>query len=342
MEFLVKDLIKPNHYPQLNKIIFNKDITRMLKKDDVLFDTLFYGISGSGKATLLMAYLQKIFGLEVLKLNPNHTTSSDNKNSDSNLTTIEKTGVPLSNNNLIVINDSITDETFYEFLLAQFDILGEKLNYMLVLHLERFKQRTISLLMNFMENRKSLTYVLATSNHFNKLDKRVISRFECYRIPRPSREELTDYFYNMIPSKFDFEKSRIYKIVESTNCDMKLSIIYINQRLLEAIDPNLKKKSIDNFKYYITCLLQLVFKNDLKQLPIIRTMILTIYQSSLSWNEYLKKTLEILYTNKTITEEQKIRIIHSTAELDHKVSLAKPSYIHYEAFIFMIMNVIYG
>ena len=88
--------------------------------------------------------------------------------------------------------------------------------------------------------------------------------------------------------------------------------------------------------------MQLVFKNDLKQLPIMRVMILTIYQSSLSWNEYLKKTLEILYTNKIITEEHKIKIIHSTAELDHKVSLSKPNYIHYEAFIFMIMNVIYG
>ena len=342
MDFLVKELIKPNHYPQLNKIIFNKDITRILKNNDVLFDTLFYGVSGAGKTTLLMAYLQKLFGQDVLKLNPNNVSLSDNKSSDNQITTIEKSGVPLSNNNLIVINDSISDEIFYEFLLSQFDILGEKLNYMLVLHLERFKQRTIGLLMNFIENRKSLTYVLATSNHFNKLDKRVISRFECHRIPRPSHTELTDYFDNMIPKKFNFEKSRLSKIIESTNCDMKLAIIYINQRLLEAIDPNLKKKSIDNFKYYITCLLQLVFKNDLKQLPIMRAMILTIYQSSLSWNEYLKKTLEILYTNKNITEEQKMKIIQSTAELDHKVSLAKPNYIHYEAFIFMIMNVIYG
>jgi hypothetical protein len=342
MDFLVKDLIKPNNYPQLNKIIFNKDIARMLNSNDFMFDTLFYGISGSGKTTLLMAYLQKLFGSEVLKLNPNNTSYNDSKNSDNNLTTIEKTGVPLSNNNLIVINDSISDEIFYEFLLSQLDILGEKINYMLVLHLERFKQRTISLLTNFMENRKSLTYVLATTNHYNKLDKRVISRFECHRIPRPSQQELTEYFYNLIPSKFDIEKSRVSKIVETTNCDMKLSIIYINQRLLEAIDPNLKKKSIDNFKYYITCLLQLVFKNDLKQLPIMRAMILTIYQSSLSWNEYLKKTMEILSINKTITEEQKIKIIQSTAELDHKVSLAKPNYIHYEAFIFMIMNVLYG
>jgi GTPase SAR1 family protein len=339
MDFLVKDLIKPNNYPQLNKIIFHKDVTRILKNDNILFDTLFYGVSGAGKTTILMAYLQKLFGQEVLTLNPNNNSASDMNNI---ITTIEKSGVPLTNNNLIVINDSISDDTFYEFLLSQFDILGEKINYMLVLHLERFKQRTISLLMNFIENRKSLTYVLATSNHFNKLDKRVISRFECYRIPRPSREELTDYFHNLIPSKFEFEKSRIYKIIESTNCDMKLSIIYINQRLLEAIDPNLKKKSIDNFKYYITCLLQLVFKNDLKQLPIMRTMILTIYQSSLTWNEYLKKTLEILYTNKNITEEQKFKIIQLTSELDHKVSLSKPNYIHYEAFIFMIMNVLFG
>jgi hypothetical protein len=144
--------------------------------------------------------------------------------------------------------------------------------------------------------------VLATSNHYDKLDRRIKSRFETYRIPRPHLNELTEYFYKLIPSKFDFSKSKISKIIESTNCDMKLSIIYINQRLLELIDPNLKKKSIDNFKYYINCLIQTVLKNDLKQLSNIRAMILTIYQSSLSWNEYLKK-LEQNKNDNSMTED---------------------------------------
>ena len=38
--------------------------------------------------------------------------------------------------------------------------------------------------------------------------------------------------------------------------------------------------------------------------------------------------------------DKKIEIINLTAELDNKVSLAKPTYIHYEAFIFMIMNIL--
>jgi hypothetical protein len=71
-------------------------------------------------------------------------------------------------------------------------------------------------------------------------------------------------------------------------------------------------------------------------------MILTIYQSSLSWNEYLKKSLDIINSNKKITDQQKIKIIQLTANLDHKVALSKPNYIHYECFIFMIMNVLYG
>lgn len=338
MDFLVKDLIKPNNYPNLDDIIFDYDnITNVLKKDNIMFDTLFYGVSGSGKTTLFMAYLQKLFGAEILNLSP----TNDTKSTESSFI-IEKIGSPLSNSSLIVINDSVSDDVLYEFLLNQLDILGEKLNYILILHLERFKERTLSLLTNFIENRKSITYVLATSNHYDKLDRRIKSRFETYRIARPNNNELTDYFYKLIPSKFDFSKSKISKIVESTNCDMKLSIIYINQRLLELIDPNLKKKSIDNFKYYINCMIQTVLKNDLKQLTNIRTMILTIYQSSLSWNEYLKKSLEIINSNKNITDEQKIKIIKLTANLDHKVVLSKPNYIHYEAFIFMIMNVLYG
>jgi hypothetical protein len=337
MDFLVKDLIKPNNYPNLDDITFNLNIIKILKNDNILFDTLFYGMSGSGKTTLFISYLQKLFGSEILNLSP----TNDSKGSDITFI-IEKIGTPLSNSNLIIINDSVSDDILYEFLLNQLDILGEKLNYILILHLERFKEKTLSLLTNFIENRKSITYVLATSNHYDKLDKRVKSRFETYRIARPQLNELTEYFYKLIPSKFDFSKSKISKIIESTNCDMKLSIIYINQRLLELIDPNLKKKSIDNFKYYINCLIQTVLKNDLKQLINVRSMILTIYQSSLSWNEYLKKSLDIINSNKKITYQQKIKIIQLTANLDHKVALSKPNYIHYECFIFMIMNVLYG
>ncbi len=338
MDFLVKDLIKLNYYPSLDDITFDyNNITKILKEDSILFDTLFYGVSGAGKTTLFMAYLQKLFGTEILNLVP----TNDSKSSDITFT-IEKVGSPLSNSNLIVINDSVSDDVLYEFLLNQLDILGEKLNYILILHLERFKEKTLSLLTNFIENRKSITYVLATSNHYDKLNKRIKSRFETYRVARPKINELTDYFYKLIPSKFDFSKTKISKIIESTNCDIKLSIIYINQRLLELIDQNLKKKSIDNFKYYINCLIQTVLKNDLKQLSNIRSMILTIYQSSLSWNEYLKKSLEIINTSKNITDQQKIKIIQLTANLDHKVILSKPNYIHYEAFIFMIMNVLYG
>jgi hypothetical protein len=129
---------------------------------------------------------------------------------------------------------------------------------------------------------------------------------------------------------------------------MKLSIIYLNQRLLESIDSGLKKKSIDNFKYYIGCLLQMILKNDIKGLPAIRTMILTLYQSSLTWNEFINKTLDLLFNsmptnlkNFVITDQQKVKIIEKTADLDHKVSLTKATYIHYEAFIFMIYEILF-
>ena len=339
-------LIKLNNYPLLKDIKFKsfKNITRILDSDDILFDTLLYGSSGSGKLTLLMSYLQKQYGSDVLKLTPNLKTSSSNSSNNAGNTTndfvLDKIGVPLTNDNLIMITDSVSDDTFYEFILEQQDIIGEKINYMIVLHLERFKKKTLSLLSNFIENRKNQTYVLATTNHFDKLDYRIVSRFMNIRVPRPTLQELGTYFYSLIPAKFNFDKVKLDKIIVSTNHDIKLSIIYINQRLLESMDPNLKKKSIDNFKYYLNCLIQNVIKCELTQLPMIRTMILVIYQSAISWTDYLKKCLNIINTQPNINESQKLKILMLAAELDHKVALSKSSYIHYEAFIFMIMNVI--
>ncbi len=106
MDFLVKDLIKINNYPSLDDITFDyNNITKILKEDSILFDTLFYGVSGAGKTTLFMAYLQKLFGTEILNLVP----TNDSKSSDITFT-IEKVGSPLSNSNLIVINDSVSDD----------------------------------------------------------------------------------------------------------------------------------------------------------------------------------------------------------------------------------------
>ena len=261
---------------------------------------------------------------------------------------MEKVGCILTNHNLTLINDSVDDETIQNFLREYIERMGEITNYIVILHLNRLKPKTLSIITNFIDNRKSKTYILATSNRLDHLEVRLKSRFESYRIPRPSIEELTEYFYKLIPQKFEFPQSKIQKIIENTNRDIKLSIIYINQRLLESIDPTLKKKSLDNFKYYINCLLQVIIKKDLKNLPVIRSMILTIYQSCLSWNEFLSKFLDLLYNNTngnsqnniTITEQQKIEISQRTADLDHKIKLSKPNYIHYEAFIFMILDVI--
>ena len=198
--------------------------------------------------------------------------------------------------------------------------------------------------MNFIERRKSRTYILTTTIHYNKLTAMAKSRFESFMISRPTSTELTNYFSKLIPKKFDFPISKIEKIIETTNRDIKLTSIYINQRLLESIDPGLKKKSLDNFKYYINCLIQLMIKNDLKTLPMMRSMILTLYQSAISWRDYIKKTHDVLFTlsPKIITDNQKCEIISRSVDLDNKVALTKASYIHYEAFIFMIYDVLFG
>jgi hypothetical protein len=82
--------------------------------------------------------------------------------------------------------------------------------------------------------------------------------------------------------------------------------------------------------------------NDLQKLPIIRSMILTVYQSSLTWNEYINKVLEILYSsNVKISDEKKIILISKIADLDHKVKLSKANYIHYEALIFIIFEILH-
>jgi hypothetical protein len=73
-------------------------------------------------------------------------------------------------------------------------------------------------------------------------------------------------------------------------------------------------------------------------------MILTLYQSEISWNDYIKKTHEVLFTLPAtiMKDNHKCEIIRRSAELDNKVALTKASYIHYEAFMFMIYDVLFS
>ena len=371
MNFLLKDLIKPNEYPFLDDMYFHKDIKKIFKGGNTLFDTILYGASGSGKLTLLFGYLQEKYSKNILKLVPNNEYSSsindninyneieneikndikndkDNKSSFSSVSSSsiyipDGVGVPLSNQYLILINDSVNDDTLIELIKKQITMLGENINYILILHIERFKPKTISWISNFIDNRKSLTYILATSNRFNAIPSRLKSRFETIKVSRPREKDLINFFHKLIPSKFNYDKDKISKIINQTSRDIKLSIIYINQKLLENIEGDTKKKSLDSFKYYLGCLIQLIILNDLKNLQMIRSMILTLYQSAITWKEYIKKTVNFIiinYNNLGLKPENKTniitQIIHKTAELDQKVSQIKPNYSHYEAFIFMI------
>jgi ABC-type lipoprotein export system ATPase subunit len=113
MDFLIKDLIKLNDYPTVEKLAFHKEISNIFKKDNLLFDTLFYGPSGSGKNTLIFSYLQKIFGKQVIDMVPN----IDNKTTQEMINfNMEKVGSILTNHNLTLINDSVNDETIQDFL----------------------------------------------------------------------------------------------------------------------------------------------------------------------------------------------------------------------------------
>jgi DNA replication protein DnaC len=95
-----------DYYKKALTYLFSKNI---FKNSGTLFDTILYGPSGAGKMTLFMGYLQQLFGVSVLNLVPN----SENKNIDLSFN-LERVGVPLSNTNLVVINDSVNDETLYD------------------------------------------------------------------------------------------------------------------------------------------------------------------------------------------------------------------------------------
>ena len=131
---------------------------------------------------------------------------NNKSNDDDTSFKIDKIGVPLSNGNIVLINDSVSDDTIQEFFKEYNERLGDMLNYIVLIHVNRLEDTTISIISNFIDTRKSTTYILATCNKYDRLQYRFKSRFAPFKISRPTTKELTQYLYKIIPSKFEFQK----------------------------------------------------------------------------------------------------------------------------------------
>lgn len=348
MNFLVKDLIKPNNYPKLSEFNFHKNYTdafNNLTLENPLLDTLFYGPSGSGKFTLILAYLEHIYGPDVLHLTPNEITEKKTKTDKTSKLdfNIERVGAIYTNRYLTIINDTINDDKILDLLKCEMDRDGDYINYLLIIHLDRFKTNTITYLKSFIEKRKSLTCILGTVTSLKKIPQSLKGLMTTYRIPTPSLIDQREYFLNIIPTKFHkvITKDKIANIYNETNGNLKIMIVYINQYLLGALDTKLKKKSPDNYRLYLCYLLNYAIKGDPNDLNIIRSMIMIIYQSPITWNEYITKFISLINKSK-LNDEQKIKIIQMIGKVDHQVQLSRLNYCHYDSIIFQLMEILHG
>lgn len=354
MNFLVKDLIKPNLRPPLEKFNFHSKYSKSfqnLSLDNPLYDTIFYGASGSGKFTLLMACLQRFYGPKVLKLTPIWDGSDEKKKKGkSNIEfTIESVGSVYGNEYLTLINptvkDTMKDDKIVEYLKSQIDIEGTKHHYLVIVHLERLKQSTLNYLKWFIEKRKNYLYVLATCSSNPQLSQGLKGLFTMYRVSRPSLDKVTKYFLKIIPQKFQkgniITKDKIKKVYKETAGDLKLIINYLNQYLLAGIDPTLKKKHPNTFRAYLCTLINFAVKGDIKDLNMIRSMIQTIYRAPFTWDEYTHYFMGLISMSK-LKDNQKIEITKIVADTDYQVRLSKVNYCHYEAIIFQLMEILHG
>jgi hypothetical protein len=357
MNFLVKDLINPSFRPPLKKLDFHhiyRDSFKSLSIKNGLFDTIFIGASGSGKLTLIFAYLQHIFGEEVLRLIPNEFSDKSKVNvkknkgnskdflTEINFETVESI---YSNNYITLINDSVPDDKLLEYLRNQVNQVSDNVSYLVITHIDRFKPKTLSFLKSFIEQRETSLYVLATSCSIQKISNSLRGLLSQYWIARPSLETTMKYYLKIIPDKFikanTINKDKFKKIYIETHGNLKLIISYINQYLLGAIDPDLVKKHPNSYRLYLCSLLNLAIKGDMKDLNMIRSMMLVVYQYPVSWREYTHHFLDLIGISK-LSSEKKVEIVEMIADVDHKVALSKVNYCHYEALVFQLMSILHS
>ncbi|XP_049412811.1 replication factor C subunit 3-like isoform X2 [Solanum stenotomum] len=337
------------HPKTLEKVIVHQDVAQNLRKlvsEGDCPHLLFYGPSGSGKKTLIMALLRQIFGPSADKVkveNKIWKVDAGSRTIDVELTTLSSTHhVELNPSDAGFQDRYVVQEIIKEMAKNRpIDTKGKKGFKVLVLNeVDKLSREAQHSLRRTMEKYSASCRLILCSNSSSKVTEAVRSRCLNVRINAPMEEEIVSVLEFIAKKEgLQFPQGFTARIVEKSNRNLRRAVLTFESCRVQQY-PFTNNQTIPpmDWEQYVSEIASDIMKEQSpKRLFEVRGKLYELLTNCIPPEIILKRLLfELL---KKLDSELKHEVSNWAAHYEHRMRLGQKAIFHLEAFVAKFMSI---
>ncbi|KAL3379063.1 hypothetical protein AABB24_000002 [Solanum stoloniferum] len=333
----------------LDKVTVHQDVAQNLCKlvsEGDCPHLLFYGPSGSGKKTLIMALLRQIFGPSADKVkveNKIWKVDAGTRTIDVELTTLSSTHhVELNPSDAGFQDRYVVQEIIKEMAKNRpIDTKGKKGFKVLVLNeVDKLSREAQHSLRRTMEKYSASCRLILCSNSSSKVTEAVRSRCLNVRINAPMEEEIVSVLEFIAKKEgLQFPQGFAARIVEKSNRNLRRAVLTFESCRVQQY-PFTNNQTIPpmDWEQYVSEIASDIMKEQSpKRLFEVRGKLYELLTNCIPPEIILKRLLfELL---KKLDSELKHEVSNWAAHYEHRMRLGQKAIFHLEAFVAKFMSI---
>ena len=334
-------LFKDKYFPKSfeNFKIHNKLILGInnLFKDDYIHNTLFYGPYGSGKYTIILNVLLKIFGEDILKKKQSVFNITKSCGNPKEFIIFQSNYHFEINLNKYLFNDRISLVNLLNQLIQTKDVNTSKYKIILIRNIHYLSSDIIKFLGSIIEKYiDNVRFLFTASTNYSRIINILKGRYFLIRIPSPTDDELIDFTsYVFNDNNINMSINNQQKIVSKSDKNLHNLMIYIqlcceNNKYIEYFSP---------MELYVKEIFKLIKKKNNSSLIKIREYIYNLITKNINIKLFIKQfTKESL--NQDLSTEKIIEINKWGTIFENRLSKSYKEVVHFEAFVYKICHIL--
>lgn len=323
----------------------NADASREETNGSDLPHLLFYGPSGAGKKTRIVALLRQVFGARVEKLKLEHREMKVGASGSRSITVTSISSpfhIELNPSEAGYSDRYVISQMFKEIAAtAPLDSSGDKWFKVVVLNeVDELTREAQQALRRTMEKYMRTCRVIMCATSTSKVIAPVKSRCLCIRVPAPTEQEIVTVMEKVAKSEnIQLPKPFAQKIAGSCDRNLRRALLMLEAAKVQQYPfrPNDPIRLADWERFIHEIGNDMIKEQTPKKILEIRDKLYTLITSCVPPDLILRKLTDYLL-HRVLNEDMQHQVIHWSAHYEHRLKMGTKAIFHLEAFVAKFMS----